>query len=184
MFKSYISEVRNNQKLKPQAALLDSDLEDENRSLRRMRECKVCLSAEVSKIILLKLTFLFATFGSSNFFLNISLSLFIIHRHLLHLLFHFSLSFQVGGCISSVWPPCHLLLFFFLTFFHFSGWSCVSSMWPPCNLCLLFFTFHFQVGVVFLPCGHLATCVSCAPTLTNCPLCRSRIQATVRTFLS
>ena len=71
MLKSYISEVRNNQKLKPQAALLDSDLEDENRSLRRMRECKVCLSAEVSKIILLKLTFLFATFGSSNFFLNI-----------------------------------------------------------------------------------------------------------------
>jgi len=69
-----------------QAALLASDLEDENRSLRRMRECKVCLSAEV--------------------------------------------------------------------------------------------------GVVFLPCGHLATCVSCAPTLTNCPVCRSHIQATVRTFLS
>ena len=38
--------------------------------------------------------------------------------------------------------------------------------------------------MVFLPCGHLATCVSCAPTLTNCPVCRSHIQATVRTFLS
>ena len=38
--------------------------------------------------------------------------------------------------------------------------------------CTFSFLFHvsltFQVGVVFLPCGHLATCVSCAPILTNC----------------
>ena len=77
MLKSYISEVRNNQKLKPQAALLASDLEDENRSLRRMRECKVCLSAEVNKIIFLNLT-LFCQIWFKHFFLNLSPSLFII----------------------------------------------------------------------------------------------------------
>ena len=37
---------------------------------------------------------------------------------------------------------------------------------------------NFKVGVVFLPCGHLATCVSCAPTLTNCPVCRQDVLPT------
>ncbi|XP_046370879.2 baculoviral IAP repeat-containing protein 7-A-like isoform X2 [Haliotis rufescens] len=36
--------------------------------------------------------------------------------------------------------------------------------------------------VVFLPCGHLVTCAECAPALRKCPICRSLIRGTVRTY--
>ncbi|KAH9382412.1 hypothetical protein HPB48_005555 [Haemaphysalis longicornis] len=48
-----------------------------------------------------------------------------------------------------------------------------------CKVCL-----DAEVGVVFLPCGHLAACPACASALTTCPICRSDIAGTVRTFLS
>lgn len=48
-----------------------------------------------------------------------------------------------------------------------------------CKICM-----DSEVGIVFLPCGHLASCVNCAPNLQDCPVCRSAIKATVRTFLS
>ncbi|KAF4516795.1 hypothetical protein B566_EDAN004634 [Ephemera danica] len=48
-----------------------------------------------------------------------------------------------------------------------------------CKVCL-----DEDVGVVFLPCGHLITCVKCAPNLAHCPMCREKIQATVRTYFS
>lgn len=48
-----------------------------------------------------------------------------------------------------------------------------------CKICL-----DSEVGIVFLPCGHLATCVNCAPNLQDCPVCRCTIKATVRAFLS
>lgn len=48
-----------------------------------------------------------------------------------------------------------------------------------CKICM-----DNEVGIVFLPCGHLTTCVNCAPNLEDCPVCRSAIKATVRTFLS
>lgn len=48
-----------------------------------------------------------------------------------------------------------------------------------CKICM-----DGEVGIVFLPCGHLTTCVNCAPNLEDCPLCRCAIKATVRTFLS
>lgn len=48
-----------------------------------------------------------------------------------------------------------------------------------CKICM-----DNEIGVVFLPCGHLTTCVNCAPSLKDCPVCRSIIKATVRTFLS
>ncbi|XP_066999485.2 death-associated inhibitor of apoptosis 2 [Anabrus simplex] len=48
-----------------------------------------------------------------------------------------------------------------------------------CKICM-----DEEVGVVFLPCGHLVTCVNCTPSLQDCPLCRQPIKATVRTFLS
>ncbi|XP_043927008.1 baculoviral IAP repeat-containing protein 2-like isoform X2 [Protopterus annectens] len=41
-----------------------------------------------------------------------------------------------------------------------------------------------EVSVVFIPCGHLVVCKECAPSLTQCPICRSTIKGTVRTFLS
>lgn len=48
-----------------------------------------------------------------------------------------------------------------------------------CKICM-----DNEIGVVFLPCGHLTTCVTCAPSLKDCPVCRSVIKGTVRTFLS
>ncbi|SPP73285.1 death-associated inhibitor of apoptosis 2 [Drosophila guanche] len=48
-----------------------------------------------------------------------------------------------------------------------------------CKVCL-----DEEVGVVFLPCGHLATCNQCAPSVSNCPMCRADIKGFVRTFLS
>ncbi|XP_034949209.1 baculoviral IAP repeat-containing protein 7 [Chelonus insularis] len=48
-----------------------------------------------------------------------------------------------------------------------------------CKICM-----DREVSVVFLPCGHLATCVHCAPSLRDCPMCRQEIRATVRTFLA
>lgn len=48
-----------------------------------------------------------------------------------------------------------------------------------CKICM-----DNEIGVVFLPCGHLTTCVNCAPSLKDCPVCRSVIKGTVRTFLS
>merc|ERR1711953_1631337 len=48
-----------------------------------------------------------------------------------------------------------------------------------CKICM-----DAEVGVVFLPCGHLCSCVNCAPALKDCPVCRRAIQGTVRPFLS
>ncbi|XP_011876980.1 PREDICTED: E3 ubiquitin-protein ligase XIAP-like [Vollenhovia emeryi] len=48
-----------------------------------------------------------------------------------------------------------------------------------CKVCM-----DHELAVVFLPCGHLGTCNYCAPALSNCPLCRLRIRAYVRVFLS
>ncbi|XP_046435566.1 baculoviral IAP repeat-containing protein 7-like isoform X2 [Neodiprion fabricii] len=48
-----------------------------------------------------------------------------------------------------------------------------------CKICM-----DKEVAVVFLPCGHLSTCVHCAPSLKHCPMCRQEIRATVRTFLA
>lgn len=48
-----------------------------------------------------------------------------------------------------------------------------------CKICM-----DNEVCIVFLPCGHLVTCVNCAHSLADCPVCRQTIKATVRTFLS
>lgn len=47
-----------------------------------------------------------------------------------------------------------------------------------CKICL-----DAEVGVVFLPCGHLCCCVMCAPAVRQCPICRADIRGTVRTFI-
>ncbi|XP_068975107.1 E3 ubiquitin-protein ligase XIAP-like [Bombus flavifrons] len=48
-----------------------------------------------------------------------------------------------------------------------------------CKICM-----DREIAIVFLPCGHLATCAYCASSLTYCLMCRQEIKATVRTFLS
>lgn len=46
-----------------------------------------------------------------------------------------------------------------------------------CVICL-----EDDYNAVFVPCGHMCCCTSCSSHLTNCPLCRRRIDQVVRTF--
>ncbi|RWR95358.1 E3 ubiquitin-protein ligase SP1 [Cinnamomum micranthum f. kanehirae] len=46
-----------------------------------------------------------------------------------------------------------------------------------CVICL-----EQEYNAVFVPCGHMCSCTSCSSYLTNCPLCRRRIEQVVRTF--
>ena len=57
-----------------------------------------------------------------------------------------------------------------------------SSSPADSRLCKICYT--DEMGVVFLPCGHLVACVKCALSLTTCAVCRQPVTATVRAFLS
>lgn len=48
-----------------------------------------------------------------------------------------------------------------------------------CKICM-----DAEVGVVFIPCGHISCCPPCASGLDLCPMCRKPIEQLVRTFLS
>ncbi|XP_061962327.1 E3 ubiquitin-protein ligase SP1 [Populus nigra] len=46
-----------------------------------------------------------------------------------------------------------------------------------CVICL-----EQEYNAVFLPCGHMCCCTTCCLQLSNCPLCRRRIEQVVKTF--
>ncbi|XP_014228800.1 death-associated inhibitor of apoptosis 1-like isoform X1 [Trichogramma pretiosum] len=48
-----------------------------------------------------------------------------------------------------------------------------------CKIC-----YNEELGVVFLPCGHMVACVKCAPGMTTCAVCRETVTMTVRAFFS
>nr|XP_031849592.1 death-associated inhibitor of apoptosis 1-like isoform X2 [Nomia melanderi] len=48
-----------------------------------------------------------------------------------------------------------------------------------CKIC-----YNGELGVIFLPCGHIVACVKCAPDMTICTVCREPLTMTVRTFFS
>lgn len=48
-----------------------------------------------------------------------------------------------------------------------------------CKVCM-----DKEVNTVFLPCGHLICCSECSPQVRKCPLCRTFIRGTVKTYLS
>lgn len=48
-----------------------------------------------------------------------------------------------------------------------------------CKIC-----YNKEIGVVFLPCGHIVACIDCAPALTKCAVCCGKIEASCRVFLS
>ncbi|XP_046601453.1 death-associated inhibitor of apoptosis 1 isoform X1 [Neodiprion lecontei] len=50
------------------------------------------------------------------------------------------------------------------------------------RLCKICYT--EELGVVFLPCGHMVACVKCAPSLTTCAVCRKPFTMTVRAYIS
>ena len=47
-----------------------------------------------------------------------------------------------------------------------------------CKIC-----FSRVVGIIFLPCGHLVCCTSCAPAMVDCPICRKTVNGTVQAFI-
>ena len=51
----------------------------------------------------------------------------------------------------------------------------------PTNPCVLCLTEEKRLACI--PCGHLATCVSCGHSLRSCPICRREIDAFVRIYL-
>lgn len=53
-----------------------------------------------------------------------------------------------------------------------------SSPLNPCALCLT-----EEKCLAFVPCGHVAACVSCGHSVRSCPICRSEIKAFVRIYL-
>ncbi|KAL3881352.1 hypothetical protein ACJMK2_027802 [Sinanodonta woodiana] len=48
-----------------------------------------------------------------------------------------------------------------------------------CKICM-----NQPVAVTFFPCGHLVTCIACSQKVQKCPICRVKIKAAIRTFLS
>jgi len=48
-----------------------------------------------------------------------------------------------------------------------------------CKICM-----EKDICTLFLPCSHLVCCEDCAPALRDCPVCRTAIRGTVRTYIS
>ncbi|XP_076818304.1 baculoviral IAP repeat-containing protein 2-like [Clavelina lepadiformis] len=48
-----------------------------------------------------------------------------------------------------------------------------------CKICL-----DRMADVVFVPCGHLCSCTECAQALRKCPICRMKIEKSIRTYMS
>ncbi|KAJ7515767.1 hypothetical protein O6H91_22G027200 [Diphasiastrum complanatum] len=48
------------------------------------------------------------------------------------------------------------------------------------NICVI--CLEQDYNIVFVPCGHMCCCSSCSSQLSNCPLCRRRIEQFVKTY--
>lgn len=65
-----------------------------------------------------------------------------------------------------------------------NGYSSGSSSSSPSNLngiCKI--CYENTIQLVFLPCGHSVSCLSCSQRLFTCPCCRATITTRIRTFL-
>jgi len=48
------------------------------------------------------------------------------------------------------------------------------------RLCVI--CFEEQKNAIFVPCGHVATCMSCAKQMIYCPICRGNVNMVVQVF--
>ncbi|XP_043927023.1 baculoviral IAP repeat-containing protein 8-like [Protopterus annectens] len=48
-----------------------------------------------------------------------------------------------------------------------------------CKICM-----DKNICIVFIPCGHLVTCQSCAAAIEKCPICCCVINQRLKTFMS
>ncbi|XP_067676028.1 baculoviral IAP repeat-containing protein 7-B-like [Haliotis asinina] len=46
-----------------------------------------------------------------------------------------------------------------------------------CKVCL-----EKEISVIFLPCGHLTCCSQCATSLSECPICRTKINGSAKAY--
>ncbi|XP_033118499.1 putative inhibitor of apoptosis isoform X2 [Anneissia japonica] len=46
-----------------------------------------------------------------------------------------------------------------------------------CKICM-----DDDACIVFVPCGHLVTCLSCSPSLSLCPICRTEIKSHIQAY--
>lgn len=47
-----------------------------------------------------------------------------------------------------------------------------------CKIC-----YGKELGIIFLPCGHVVACTQCATSMSNCPVCRDPIRMTARAII-
>jgi len=43
--------------------------------------------------------------------------------------------------------------------------------------------FQTKASVVFLPCGHLATCIVCSARSALCPICMTKVQEKIHAYI-
>ena len=48
-----------------------------------------------------------------------------------------------------------------------------------CKICM-----DEEACIVFIPCGHLMSCVNCSPAMKRCAICREPVKTTIRTYFS
>ncbi|XP_010795491.1 baculoviral IAP repeat-containing protein 8-like [Notothenia coriiceps] len=48
-----------------------------------------------------------------------------------------------------------------------------------CKICM-----DRDICIVFIPCGHLATCKQCSETLIKCPICCGAITQKLKTYIA
>lgn len=60
--------------------------------------------------------------------------------------------------------------------------STSSKILHDAHQCII--CFENQMSVAFRPCSHVACCTTCATTITECPLCRAKIDESFRLYFS
>lgn len=48
-----------------------------------------------------------------------------------------------------------------------------------CKICM-----DRDIGIVLIPCGHLAVCAECSESLVKCPICCGDITQKVKTYIT
>ena len=55
----------------------------------------------------------------------------------------------------------------------------LSLMPKHCKICLT-----REIQLIFLPCGHLVSCMECSSAISKCPFCRAKIKGSARAFFT
>jgi predicted RNase H-like nuclease len=48
-----------------------------------------------------------------------------------------------------------------------------------CKICM-----EKESSIVFIPCGHVVSCETCAPHIRKCAICRKLIEGRVKTYMT